>query len=105
SHGVPVRAREVERDVATVADDPAVVSGTDEEEIARRELDDPPVREGDAGASFEHVSDVLHLAEPRPGRGADVLGPAPARLVRRAPDGHGAERDELERSLLEAPDL
>src|SRR3712207_1513689 len=99
---ITVGPEEVERDVRLVADDPTVVRRRrDVEDTAGREVEHlAPGHRGD-GVARDDEADVLDLAEGRAGERADVRGPLPARLVRRAPDGEPADADDLEPAQLE----
>src|SRR5207245_8888696 len=60
---------------------------------------------GVAAASRADGADVLDPTAPGTHAGADVRGPLPPRVIAGAPDGEGADPDEIELSLLEAARL
>jgi hypothetical protein len=102
---VVLATEDVERDIRLVADDPAVVAWRNVEEVAG--LHHPlgaVVHLGD-GLAAEYEPDVLDLARRGADDRSDVLGPAPARLVRRPTDRRRPNPIELEAPLLEVSGL
>src|SRR4051794_7458878 len=102
---VLLASQEVERHVGIVADDPRVVPRRHVEEVARAHHALLAVVHPDGRGARHHQPDVLDRARRGAGRGADMLGPAPARLVRRPADGHRPDAVDLEAPLLELPHL
>src|SRR5579863_2305971 len=92
--------------VRLITHHPAIVGHRrDIEEITLLEFDDPSVSEGCSGSTGDDESHVLHRAALLTEIPTDVLGPFPAGLVSRAPEGHAAEAYYLEAALLEYPGL
>src|SRR4051794_24548419 len=95
----------MQRDIGLIAHDPAVVPGRDVEDIARAHLDHLAVIHRRRGLAGDDHPDMLDLARRLAKRGADMLGPFPARLISCAADSHPADMDELEASEIELADL
>src|SRR5687768_15674098 len=68
----------------------------DLEQVPRADLDDAAVGHLDAVAPGEDEAQVCHLADFLAGGRADVLRPAPARLVLGSPDGQAPDLEQLE---------
>src|ERR1700716_4180646 len=98
---IVLAAEDVQRDVRLVADDPAVVTRRYVEEIALAHHHLASVVHLGDRLSVQDEPDVLDLARTLAGRRADVLGPSPARLIRRAPERRRTDRIELEATLFE----
>jgi hypothetical protein len=75
------------------------------EEVTRAHFDDSAICEGGSGGASDHEPDVLDLAAILSQLAADVLGPAPAGLIRGAPYAHAADAHELESAHGHFPDL
>jgi hypothetical protein len=92
----------MQRHVRLVPDDPAVVRNRrDVERLSRTELEHTAIVEGRRRDAAEDEPDVLDLAACFADRRADVLGPSPARLVLRTPNGDSANPDGVEPALWE----
>src|SRR3989449_2805204 len=100
-----VCTEEMQRHVRLGALDPAVVTRRDVEQVAGPEGEGLAVVHDDPAASRDDEPDVLDLTALGPHDGADVRGPLPPRVIAGAPDGEGADPDEIELSLLEAARL
>src|SRR5271156_6431314 len=98
----------MQRDVGLVADDPAIVArwaGRNVEQSAGAQFVDGAVVHRGGSAAGEDQADVFDIATRGADGGADVQGPAPARFVGGAPDGHAAEADEFEFAFIEGADF
>jgi hypothetical protein len=95
----------MERHVRLVAQDLAVVARADREQVARTHLVAASVVHRHEVPAGDDQADVLDRAARLAESGPNVLGPAPARLVRRPADRqladpHDREPPERERPLL-----
>src|SRR5262245_19091322 len=99
-----MRAEEVEGNVRFVPHDPAVVRlRRDVEGGTCRQVENAAVVERGRRMAGQNDSEMLDAAAPLTELRADVLGPFPARFVRRAAQSLTADGDELEPSLFELP--
>src|SRR5215468_7004999 len=79
--GVVRGAHEVKRHVWLVADNPAIVSRRDVEEISGFDLDDAAVHHGRDCFPGDSQPYMLHRTLLQPGRGADIDRPLPAQII------------------------
>src|SRR5579863_10168498 len=91
----------MQRDVWLVANHPAVMAGWDVKQISSPHLDHAAVVHGRGSATRDHHTHVLHATTLRARRFAHLLRPLPAGLIGGTPDGHAADVDEFELTLLE----
>jgi hypothetical protein len=91
----------VQRDVRLVADNPAVVPGSDVKEIAGFHFDDAAVVHGGGGAAGDNEADVFHRAAFQTLGSPDVDGPFPSGLVTGATNGHSPDVNQLKFALFE----
>src|SRR5215469_7732907 len=92
-------------DVWLVADHPAVVSGSNVEDVPRAHLRDGTIVHCSCRAPGDDDADMLYRAARRTGRQADMQRPFPAGLVGRAANRHTANPNNLELALLERPNF
>jgi hypothetical protein len=79
--------------------------GWNVEEIPRTQLSNSAIVESDRRGAGYDQSHVFDVAARGIGRWPDVLRPSPPRFVRRSPDRHPTDVDDLEAALLERADL
>src|SRR5262245_41930782 len=102
---VALAAEDVKRDIGLLADDPAVVSGRNVEEVPRLHQPLSPVVHLGDGLPAEYESDMLHLARCGAYSRRNVLRPSPAGLVGGSTHRYRPHPVELEAALLEVPCL
>src|SRR5215470_7320405 len=102
---VIISSKEVQRDVYFIAHHPAVMAGSDVEEISGLHLDDAAVVHCGRGSAGQHQADVFHRAAADAQRLADVNRPSPPRFIAGAADGHAPDANDLELALLEGANL
>ena len=94
-------AHQVDGDVGFIANDPAVMSWRNVEDVSSFHLYDAAIIHCRNGTPGDHHADVLHHATLRADGLSDMLGPFPARLVGSAADGHAFDVNDFEGSLFE----
>src|SRR5262249_53975109 len=89
-------------DIGLVADHPAIVSGHDVEEVACPHFEFGAIIHDHHDPSRHDQPDMFDFAGMGTCALTNVLGPFPAGLISGPADGHAADVDQLEDSLLEA---
>src|SRR5438132_11105824 len=95
---VSLQPAEVEQHAAVVLD-PRIVAGRHVERVAGPYLQLGSIGHPDCHPSLEDVADVLDLAHVGAAERLHMLGPAPTRLERSAPDHVPVQIDELHLAL------
>src|SRR5215469_15601661 len=94
---IVVGAMKVQGDIGLIAEHPGVVRLCwNVEQIAGAHLQDTPVSKSCCRCTCNDHSNMLDMTARLTERAADVLGPAPAWLIRRAANGHPTQSNDLE---------
>src|SRR5512146_2011023 len=96
-----IGSKKMQRDIGLVANDPAVMSGRNVEDLPRPHFDNPSVVHGGRGAAGNDHSDMLDSAGSLAKWLADMLRPSPAGVIGRPPDRHSTDIHYLEPAELE----
>src|SRR5579864_2433901 len=99
------RAHKMQRNVWFVANDPAVVPGSDVEKIAGFHFDDAAVIHRGGSAARDNHADVLHRTAFQTLRGSHVDRPFPARFIAGTADGHSSDMNQFEFTFFKGADL
>src|ERR1700736_1029338 len=91
-----IRPEEMERHIRFLAHDPTIVRHRRNiEEFSRVHFDHAPIIESCRRYTREHHADMFNMTASSAKRFADVLAPAPTRLISSATDRHAAEVDDF----------
>src|SRR2546425_2972077 len=95
SGGILLGAHQMKRNIGSVAQDPAVMTRRDLEDVARLQLKLLAIIHADHRAPLEHHPEVGNLTTARARDGGHMLGPLPAGFVPGAPERCAGDPDEV----------